>query len=120
MEELKEKIKQLIAPNGKNAITAQVLQNVLLEIVDEVEILDGEKTLIAESLTAVELSDREQDKSIDAIIENITKLEQADTAFSKQLQEQEDSITANATAIEDIGEQIGDIDTILTEIIGGE
>lgn len=118
MKELKEKIKQVIATNGKNAITAQVLQNVLLEILDEVEILDGEKTLIAESLTAVELSDSEQDESIDAVIENITKLEQADTAFAEQLQEQEDSITANATAIEAIGEQVGDIDAVLTTIIG--
>lgn len=152
MEELKEKIKKLIAPNGKNAITAEVLQNVLLEIVDElkaecgslgtsvdeletndknqderlgtliddVEALEGERVLLAERLSDVESSDRTQDESIDAIIDNINKLEQADIAFAKQLQGQEDSITANATAIEELDTQIGDIDTILTEIIGGE
>ena len=101
MEELKEKIKQLIVPNGKNAITAQVLQSVLLEIVDE-------------------LNDKNQDESTDAIIESIIKLEQADAAIVGQLQGQVDAITANATAIEDLNSQIGDIDTILTEIIGGE
>lgn len=152
MEELKEKIKQLIATNGKNAITAQVLQNVLLEIVDElkaecgslgtsvdeletndknqderlktlfddVEALEGERKLLAESLVAVELSDREQDETIDSIIANITKLEQADTNIVRQLQGQGDSITANISAIEDLNSQIGDIDAILTEIIGGE
>lgn len=152
MEELKEKIKQLIAPNGKNAITAEVLQNVLLEIVDElkaecgslgtsideletndknqderldtliddVEALEGERMLLAERLSDVELSDREQDESIDAIIDNINKLEQADTAIAIQLQSQGSSITANATAIEELDTQIGDIDAILTEIIGGE
>lgn len=150
MEELKEKIKQLIAPNGKNAITAQVLQNVLLEIVDElnaecgslgtsvdeleandknqderlntlfddVEALEGERVLMAERLSDVELSDREQDETIDSIIENITKLAQADNSILEQLQGQGDAITANATAIEELDTQIGDIDTILTEIIG--
>lgn len=152
MDELKEKIKQLIAPNGKNAITAQVLQSVLLEIVDElkaecgslgtsvdelesndknqderlktlfddVEALEGERVLMAERLSDVELSDKTQDETIDAIIDNINKLESSDTAIVRQLQEQGDSITANTTAIEDLNTQIGDIDAILTEIIGGE
>jgi chromosome segregation ATPase len=152
MEELKEKIKQLIAPNGKNAITAQVLQNVLLEIVDDlkaecgslgtsvdeletndknqderlktlsddVEALEGERVLMAERLSDVELSDRDQDESIDAIKDNINKLEQADTAIVEQLQGQGDSITANTAAIEDLNSQIGYIDAVLTEIIGGE
>lgn len=152
MEELKEKIKQLIAPNGKNAITAEVLQNVLLEIVDElkaecgslgtsideletndknqderlgtliddVEALEGERVLLAERLSDVEASDRTQDESIDAIIDNINKLEQADIDIAEQLIVQATSITANTTAIMELDTQIGDIDTVLTEIIGGE
>lgn len=152
MEELKEKIKQLIAPNGKNAITAEVLQNVLLEIVDElkaecgslgtsideletndknqderlktliddVEALEGERVLLAERLSDVESSDRTQDESIDAIIDNINKLEQSDTDIAEQLIVQATAITANTTAIKELDTQIGDIDAILTEIIGGE
>lgn len=145
MEELKEKIKQLIAPNGKNAITAQVLQNVLLEIVDE---LKAECGSLGTSVDELETNDKNQDERITDIIdeankntesiahinqsvellieasnkheEDIEALEQADTAIAKQLQGQGDSITANTTAIEYLNTQIGDIDTILTEIIGGE
>jgi chromosome segregation ATPase len=145
MEELKEKIKQLIAPNGKNAITAQVLQNVLLEIVDE---LKAECGSLGTSVEELETNDKDQDERITDIIDNVNKntesiahinqsvellieasnkheedieaLEQADAAIVKQLQGQWDSITANTAAIEDLNMQIGDIDTILTEIIGGE
>lgn len=60
------------------------------------------------------------DESVTALRGKVTNLEQADTAIAEQLQGQEDTITANATAIEDLNTQIGDIDTILTEIIGGE
>lgn len=49
---------------------------------------------------------------------SITALEQVDANIAIQLQEQGDSITANATAIEAIGEQVGDIDAVLTTIIG--
>lgn len=89
MKELKEKIKQLIAPNGKNAITAQVLQNVLLEIVDE---LKAECDSLGTSVNELETNDKDQDKRLNTLINDV----------------------------EDLGTQIGDIDTILTEIIGGE
>jgi chromosome segregation ATPase len=145
MEELKEKIKQLIAPNGKNAITAQVLQNVLLEIVDE---LKAECGSLGTSVDELETNDKNQDERITDVIDEVNKntesislinqsvellieasnkheedieaLEQADAAIVKQLQGQGDSITANTTAIEDLNTQIGDIDAVLTEIIGGE
>jgi chromosome segregation ATPase len=128
MEELKEKIKQLIAPNGKNAITAQVLQNVLLEIVDELnDNNQDESTDIIDELNKNTESIAHINQSVELLIEasnkheeDIEALEQADTAILKQLQGQGDSITANTTAIEDLNTQIGDIDTILTEIIGGE
>lgn len=128
MEKLKEKIKQLIAPNGKNAITAEVLQNVLLEIVDElndnsqdesIDIID-EVNKNTESIAYINKSVELLMGANDKHEKDIEALEQADADIKKQLQGQEDSITANATTIEAIGEQVGDIDTILTEIIGGE
>ena len=152
MEEIKQLIKEKIATNGKGAITAEVLQNVLLEIVNElnaecgslgtsidelktndkdqderlstlfkeVEVLEGERVLFAERLSEVETSDRSQDETIDAIISNINKLEQADTTIASLLQGQGDAIIANTDSIAELGTQIGDIDTILTEILGEE
>lgn len=128
MEELKEKIKQLIAPNGKNAITAEVLQNVLLEIVDElndnnqdesIDIID-EVNKNTESIALINQSVELLIEASNKHEEDIEALERDNTSIVKQLQGQEDAITANATAIEELDTQIGDIDTILTEIIGGE
>lgn len=145
MEELKEKIKQLIAPNAKNAITAQVLQNILLEIVDE---LNAECGSLGNSVDELEANDKNQDERITDIIDKVSKntesieyinssvellteasneqedaieeLRQADNSILEQLQGQEDTIIANTNAIEELDTQIGDIDTVLTEIIGGE
>jgi hypothetical protein len=77
-------------------------------------------TGLADKVTALEVNVTALDGEVVVLGNSITSLEQADTAIVEQLQGQEDAITANATAIEELGTQIGDIDAVLTEIIGGE
>lgn len=87
-----------------NKVTA--LETNVTNLEGEVVALEGEVTNLEGEVAALD--------------GEVTNLGNSVTALEKQLQGQATAITANATAIEDLNTQIGDIDAVLTEIIGGE
>lgn len=147
MEEIKQLIKEKIATNGKGAITAEVLQNVLLEIVDEVSaecgslgtsvdellgnvtakaddnaeaiqlINDKLDVEIGEKIQALEESDTSQSKSIETLEKDVALLDEQLTQLSATTETKNNEQDGKISEIET---QIGNIDEVLTNILGEE
>lgn len=142
---LKADIAEVIRTNGNHEITGQVLQTTLLQIVSSIGAnagFAGVATLATRPTTPdgavfylagqegkyVEFGGLEVASGELAVIEwsgvswvktTLIKVSN-DTNLANKVTALETNVTANATAIEELDTQIGDIDAILTEIIGGE
>lgn len=77
-------------------------------------------TDLADKVTALGNSVTNLGNNVTSLGNSVTALEQADTTIASLLQGQGDAIIANTDSIAELGTQIGDIDTILTEILGEE
>ncbi|MEE0936477.1 MAG: GDSL-type esterase/lipase family protein [Bacteroidales bacterium] len=114
MEELKEKIKQLIAPNGKNAITAQVLQSVLLEIVDE---LKAECGSLGTSVDELETNDKNQDERLKTLFDDMKALEGERVLIAERLSDVELSDRDQDETIDAIIDNINKLESSDTAIV---